>query len=215
VGLLDRILQALRRVPFTLLMLALVVAFGLVTHSPLHHLPLSSLGHLSYAPTDLAHPTAWWRLVVSAGPTEGGRAFWEALLGVAFFVGVAEWRAGTSWAAATFWGAHVGALVVESLVVGLPFAWLHLPMGDDLAASGGVGASAGYLGSLGLVVATLPRHWRYRAAGSMLVLLIVLLVIPVGQDDERAVWLTDGMCHLVAFCIGFGAREYWRRRQPS
>jgi hypothetical protein len=199
-------------VPFTLFMLMVVVTFGLATHSPLHHLPLTSLRHLSYAPTDLAHPTEWWRVVVSAGPTEGGRAFWEALLGVTFFVGVAEWRAGTSWAAATFWGAHLGALLVESLLIALPSAWLHLPLGDDLAAVGGVGASAGYLGSLGLVVATFPRRWRYRIAGGILVLLIVLMVIPVGQDDERAVWLTDGICHLLAFCIGFGSREWWRQR---
>jgi hypothetical protein len=209
-----RIGQTLRRVPFTLLTLTLIVAFGIATHSPLHHLPLSSLRHLSYAPTDVSHPADWWRLAASAGPTEGGRAFWEALLGVAFFVGVAEWRAGTVWAAATFWGAHLGALLVESLAIALPFAWLHLPLGDDLAASSGVGASAGYLGSLGLVVATLPRRWSYRAAGAILVLLIVLIVIPVGQDDARAVWLTDGICHLLAFCIGFGSREWWRRKQP-
>ncbi|MCL4367592.1 MAG: hypothetical protein M1337_00180 [Actinobacteria bacterium] len=46
-------------------------------------------------------------------------------------------------------------------------------------------------------------------------LLVVLLVLPVGQGGERAVWLSDGICHLVAFSIGFGAREWWRRRMPS
>jgi hypothetical protein len=208
------VLRALRRVPFTLLTLVMVIAFGLATHAPFHHLSLGSLGRLSYAPTDLKHLADWWRLVVSAGPTEGGRAFWEALLGVTFFVGVSEWRAGTAWAAATFWGAHLGALLVQTLVIALPFAWLHLPMGVDLAESAGVGASAGFLGSLGLAVATLPRRWSHKAAGAILVLLVVLLLVPVGQDEARAVWLTDGVCHLVAFSIGFGAREWWRRRMP-
>ena len=211
-GALRRMREVLGRVPFTLLTLGLVIAFGVATHAPLHHLSLNSLAGLSYAPTDLTHAAEWWRLVVSAGFTEGGRAFWEALLGVGFLVGVSEWRAGTVWAAATFWGAHLASVVIESLAIALPLWWLHLPLGADLAASAGVGASAGYLGSLGLAVATLPPRWRYKAAVTILALLVVLFILPVGQGTQRAVWLTDGVCHLVAFILGFGARECWWRR---
>jgi hypothetical protein len=64
-------------------------------------------------------------------------------------------------------------------------------------------------------VSTLPRRWTYKAAGGILVVLVVLLVglpsLPVAAG-RRAVWLTDGICHLLAFCLGFGVHQWWQRR---
>jgi hypothetical protein len=204
---------AARRLPFTLATLALLVAFAIATHTVLHPLSPELAARFGFAPVDLTHPVEWWRAVLSACVTLGGRAFWGAVVGVVFFVGASEWRAGPAWAAAGFWGGHLGSLLVEALVVALPAWWLGLPLGKELATVAGVGLSAGYLGSLGLFAATLPRPWDRRLAAGVLLVLVVMAVIPVGQGDDRAVWITDGIVHLLAFSFAFGARVLWQRRQ--
>lgn len=201
------------RLPFTLVTLALIVAFGIATHAVLHPLAPNLVDRFGFAPVDLTHPVEWWRTVLSACVTLGGRAFWGAVVGVVFFVGASEWRAGTAWAVGGFWGAHLGSLLVESLVVALPAWWLGLPLGKELATVAGVGASAGYLGSLGLFAATLPRPWGRRLAGGVFLVLVVMAVIPVGEGDDRAVWITDGIVHLLAFGFALGARVLWQRRR--
>ncbi len=204
----------MRKVPFTALMLVVVAAAGVWSVSVLHPLSPALTERWGFAPADLQHPLEWWRIVASALVTTGRRAFFEALLALALVTGMTEWRAGTAWAAVGFWGGHVGSVLVESLLVALPMWWLGWPLGKELATVPGVGASAAYVGSLGLLVALLPRRFSLPVAGVTILALLVRVLPPSSAAaDLRALSLTDGIVHLLAFVGVYSARMLWQRRQ--
>jgi hypothetical protein len=202
--------QIVRRLPFTLISLAVLGLVALLTNSHVGDLPREWFNRLAFAPRDLwlIH---WERLITSAPVTGGGGAFWQALGLVALTVGAAEWLAGTRRAALTFWGVHLATLLVQSLLIVVPLHTLGSSLGTALYLARDVGPSAGSFGCLGLACARLPRPWRWASGGLVLAGLatVFLLAVFTGQD---AVVVSFDMAHLLAFPLGWLSSTLGRRR---
>ena len=111
--------RVISRLPFTLIMVILLMLVAWWTNSILQELTREWVNRLGFAPRDFWF-LRWWRLILSALVTSGGVTFWFALGMVAFTSGVAEWQAGTLRAALTFWGVHLVTLVIEGVICSLP-----------------------------------------------------------------------------------------------
>ncbi len=112
----------LRRFPFTLMMLILLGLAALWINTHAATISVEWLDRLGFAPLDLL-ALGLGRLFTSALVTSGRQFFWEALVAVAFAVGLSERLTGACRAALTFWGVHFSTLLIESLFVGLPLHW--------------------------------------------------------------------------------------------
>ncbi len=175
----------LRRIPFTLTMLAGLFAAALVTNTVFQTITHHWLNRLGFAPNDL-----WYgrleRIVTSAWVTSGGMVFWQAVFFIAFAVGLAEWQTGWKRAAVTFWGVHVLTLILLSFLLSLAGNSLRSfgLKASELARD--VGSSAGYFACLGLASARscVPE----RADGGILLLgFAVALFLPPGSGESAAV----------------------------
>lgn len=207
-----RVLQALWRLRFTLLLLAALGVAAVITNTQLQLLSARTLEKIGFAPRDI-FALDLWRAFTSALVTNGGATFYLALGSVALFVGAAEWLAGTGRTAATFWGMHLLTLVIESVFVALP---LHLsgdPLGTALVAARDVGPSAGYFACLGLALMSLKMKPALRATAivGMFAALVVAALFPVASAAEEVRELSAGIAHLIAFPLGVLAWRIGRR----
>jgi hypothetical protein len=110
-----RVEQVVGRIPFTLIMVILLLLVAWWTNSYVQELTREWVNRLGFAPRDFWF-LRWERLILSALVTSGGVTVWFALGMVAFTSGVAEWKKGTLRAALTFWGVHLVTLVLEGLI---------------------------------------------------------------------------------------------------
>src|SRR5512137_1703508 len=110
-----RIGKMIRRIPFTLCMVIILLLVAWGTQSYFQELAHAWVSRLGFAPRDFWF-FRWERLILSALVTNGGSIFWFALGMVAITSGVIEWRTGTWRAALTFWGVHLVTLVIESMM---------------------------------------------------------------------------------------------------
>ncbi|HEY7801191.1 MAG TPA: hypothetical protein VIE40_00825 [Dehalococcoidia bacterium] len=198
------------RLPFTLLTLAVLAAFGLWTRSAYSELPRRAIEQVGFAPRDLLG-FGWGRLFNSALFTHGELEFWAAVAMVLFAVGIAEWFTGTAFAAVTFWGVHLATLIVESVFVALPLKLAGLAIGAQILDLRDVGPSAGYVGALGVVCAMLPGRWRYAASAAVIGVLVYIGFAPDVDDLSMAAIMSATIAHLIAFPLGFAAYTVWRR----
>jgi hypothetical protein len=194
--------QHIQHVPFTLVMIGLLLLVAWWTHSYIEVLAERWINRFGYAPRDLWF-FRWDRLILSALVTSGGSVFWIALGMVAFTSGTAERVTGTRRAALTFWGVHLATLLIQSLVFSLPLHQLGFSQARALFFSRDVGPSAGYMGSLGLVSARLPKPWRWITFGAVLLFLLVSLFLPPRQGETYVVKLSADLAHLLAFPLGW------------
>jgi hypothetical protein len=197
-----RLGQIIKRIPFTLIMVSLLLLVAWGTQSYFQELARSWVSRLGFAPRDFWF-FRWERLILSALVTSGGYIFWFALGMVAITSGVAEWRQGSWRAALTFWGVHLVTLLLESLLFLLPLHRLGFTQARALFFSRDVGPSAGYMASLGLVTTFLPKPWRRVAFGAILIFLIVALFLPPRPGETQAVKLSADMAHLIAYPLGW------------
>lgn len=203
----------LRRVPFSLCMLAILLVVAWWTNSYFQELTHAWINRLGFAPRDLWF-FRWWRLVLSAFVTSGGITFWLVLGMVAFTSGVAEWLSGSVRAALVFWGVHLVTLVSEALIFTLPLHQLGFSQPHAVYYLRDIGPSAGYMGSLGYIMIFLPKPWRWVAFGIILVYLVVFLLIPSGGATSRAIEFTDDLAHLIAFPLGWLTATLIGKRVP-
>ena len=194
--------EFLQRLPFTLIMLALLLLVAWLTHSTFQELAKTWVSRLGFAPRDLWF-FRWERLILSALATSGGSIFWFALGMVAFTSGTVEWMTGTRRAGLAFWGVHLLTLVIESLLFLLPLHRLGFPQARAAFFSRDVGPSAGYMGSLGFIVSFLPKPWRWLAFGLVLAFLVISLFLPPRAGETSAVKLSADMAHLIAYPLGW------------
>jgi hypothetical protein len=194
--------QIIRRIPFTLVMVGLLLLAAWGTQSYFQELAHEWVSRLGFAPRDFWF-FRWERLILSALVTNGGTIFWFALGMVAITSGVAEWRSGSWRAALTFWGLHLVTLVFESLMFLLPLRQLGFTQARALFFSRDVGPSAGYMASLGLVTTFLPKPWRWIVFVAILIFLIIALFIPPRPGETQAVKLSADMAHLIAYPLGW------------
>jgi hypothetical protein len=209
-----RFKQSIRRIPFTLSMVILLLLVAWGTHSFFQELAEIWVSQLGFAPRDLWF-FRWERLILSALVTSGGSIFWFTLGMVAFTSGVAEWVTGTLRAALTFWGVHLVTLVLESLLFLLPLHQISFIQERALFFSRDVGPSAGYMGSLGLITTFLPKPWRWVAFGAILIFLIVSLFLPPRPGEIQAVKLSADMAHLIAFPLGWMSAFICKRKSTQ
>ena len=209
-----RVGRVIKRLPFTLIMVILLLLVAWWTNSYILELTREWVNRLGFAPRDFWF-LRWWRLILSALVTSGGVTFWFALGIVAFTSGVAEWKAGTLRAALTFWGVHLVTLVLEGLIFSLPLRPLGFSQAHALFFSRNVGPSAGYVGTLGLITTFLPRPWRWVAFSAILVYLLVAVFLPPQTGVTAVIELSDDLAHLIAYPLGFmSAYLFEIKRKP-
>jgi hypothetical protein len=194
--------KVIRRLPFTLMMLAVLVLVALLTET--HNAALSEvwLACLGFAPNDL-WLLRFERLVTSAVVTYGGKVFWEALCMTLLSVGLAEWLAGTRRAVLTFWGVHLLVLLIESLLLALPLRLWAGVTGEAVSLVRDVGPSAGYFACLGLACACFPGRWRWISLALILGGLIFAFFLPPGAGEAELVKVFADIAHLLAFPLGW------------
>ncbi len=205
----------IRRLPFTWVMVILLLGVAWWTNSYIQALTQVWISRLGFAPRDLWF-LRWWRLILSAFVTGGGVTFWLALAIVAFTSGIIEWLNGSLRAALVFWGVHLATLVSEALIFTLPLHRLGFTQARGLFFSRDVGPSAGYMGSLGYVVFCLPKPWCLVGLGVILAYLAAAVAIPSGSGMTPAIELTDDLAHLIAFPLGWlAAYLMMSRKRPK
>lgn len=197
-----RVVQIVKRLPFTICMIILLCLVAWWTNSYFQELAEIWVSRLGFAPRDLWF-FRWERLILSAFVTNGGISFWFALGMVAFTSSVAEWVTSSLRAALTFWGVHLITLVLESLLFILPLHQLGFTQARALFFFRDVGPSAGYMGSLGLITTFLPKPWRWVAFTTILIFLIIALFLPAQAEEAQAVKLSADLAHLIAFPLGW------------
>ena len=190
------------RIPFTLIMVGLLLLVAWGTHSYFQDLARVWVNRLGFAPSDFWF-FRWERLILSALVTSGGTIFWLALGMVTVTSGIVEWRCGSGRAALTFWGVHLVTLLLESLLFLLPLHQLGFTQARALFFSRDVGPSAGYMASLGLITTFLPKPWRWVAFGAILAFLVISLFLPARSGVTPAIKLADDLAHLIAFPLGW------------
>ncbi len=206
--------QLIRRIPFALIMVVVLLIVAWWTNSYFQELTRAWMSRLGFAPRDF-WLFRWERLFLSALVTSGGITFWLALAMVAVTSSIAEWINGTWRAVLAFWGVHLVTLVIEALIFTLPLHQLGFNQARGLFFSRDVGPSAGYMGSLGYTVAFLPRPWRWIALGAILVYLVAALFFTLNSGVTPAVELSDDMAHLIAFPLGWLAANLLGRKSAA
>lgn len=189
--------QLVKRVPFTLALLALIILAGLLNGAYRGAIDPAWFERVGYAPRDLWH-LRLDRVLSSALFTERPRGFYQALWLIALGVGGVEWRFGTSSAFGCFWGLHTLAVVAEALILGAASALTSVA---TLTSVRDIGPSAGYFGCLAVLFGTLPgpRRWLNPVfLVSLSVTLIWSLVVPT----EPAV-LNANLAHVVTYALGW------------
>jgi len=199
---LRRLLQRIRRFPFTLFMLIILLFMAWGTHSIFQGLSDAWVSRLGFNPQDF-WSFRWDRLILSALVTNGGLIFWFALLMVTLTSGVIEWLDKSGRATVAFWGVHLVSLMLESLIFLLPLSQLGLAQASLSFSSRDVGPSAGYMGSLGYSLVFLPKRWRWFGFTGILIFLNLSFFLPTGSGERQAVKLSADMVHLIAFPLGF------------
>ena len=204
--------QLARRIPFTLFMLLILLVVAWYTNSYFQVLTRAWMSRLGFAPRDF-WLFRWERLFLSAMVTSGGFTFWLALVMVAVTSGVAEWMTGSLRAVVAFWGVHLVTLVMEALIFSLPLRQLGFTLARGLFFSRDVGPSAGYMGSLGYIVAFLPKPWRWIVFSLILVYLVAAFFLPESGGLSPAINLSDDLAHFLAFPLGWVAAAIIARKR--
>ncbi len=188
--------------PFTLIMMVGLILFAIFTNSYFTQISRHWINRIGFAARDFRY-LRFERMFTSAMVTSGGKVFWQALLLVGLFVGLAEWFTGTKRATLTFWGVHLLTLVLLSLIVSLA---LHQLRDFGLAASEferDVGPSAGYFACLGLLSAQLKRPWNWVSGLLLFIMFAVYLFLPPGAGERAAMKFSADFAHLLAFPLGW------------
>lgn len=194
--------RAFPYLPFTLVMMAGLILFAVFTNTYFEQITRHWLNRIGFAPRDFWY-LRFERMFTSALVTSGGKVFWQALLLVGLFVGMAEWITGTKRATITFWGIHLLTLVLLSLIVSLT---LHQLRDFGLAASEferDVGPSAGYFACLGLVSAQLKRPWNWVSGIFLFLIFAMYIFLPSGAGKGAAMKFSADLAHLLAFPLGW------------
>jgi hypothetical protein len=193
---------AINRLPFTLIMLALLILAAWITETNTGKLSLYWINRLGFSPQDL-FLVDLWRMVTSALITDGGRTFWIALWMVLIALGSAEWYAGTLHAIVTFWGVHLLTLLIQSLLIVWPVHLFSLNVSTALLLTRDIGPSAGYFACLGLAINCLPKPWNWLIGLMVLAGLFVVFFTSYLAQPVPILQLSADMAHLIAFPFGW------------
>ncbi len=192
----------LRRVPFTLTLLAILGAVGIATGTHIEPIAKDWLRQLGFAPKDL-WALNFERLFTSAASTHGGAVFWRAVAAISLFVGASEWRAGTRRTAEVFVGSHLITLALMAIAMRPGLHSFQPGLVEVLHRARDVGPSAGYFGTLALLCSTWVGSLRRISIGAVATVLVAALALALARDGTRAVSVSAAIAHLIAFPVGW------------
>jgi hypothetical protein len=195
------IASPLKRCPFTLLMLVVLVGAGIYGQSHVGLLDAELHHQVGHSPR-LLFGGHWHRLLTSLVFTAGGWRFYSSLALLATAVGCVEFVYGTRRAMLTFFGIHFATLLFVAGAIAWPLSMLETLHGELLFDARDVGPSAGYYGCLGLFVAGLSSRKREAIVAAIALLLILRLISSSLQLAEEGRVMSADLAHLVAFPLG-------------
>jgi hypothetical protein len=185
---------------FTLFITGLMLTAAIVSGSLYKPLTPAWQDQLGFAPRDLFTPR-WDRMFTSALVTSGGKGFWPAFGAMIALVLTSEKLSGSRRAALAFWIPHLGASIGGSLLTWLAVQFSKSTLLNEIYTLRDVGPSAGYFGCMGLIVAQLPRPWKYLAGFGIMAGLIGGMIYSAHYGPTIDV--SAGLAHLVAFPLGW------------
>ncbi len=196
-----RMQVTIRRCPFTLLMLTVLIVAGVYGQShlgsldaELHRQMGSSVRHLVEGQLH--------RLFTSIMFTAGGGRFYASLMMFAVSVGWVELAYGTRRACLTFFGVHLLTQLVLTVGIAFPLVVLQSRYGPLLFEARDVGPSAGYYGCLGLAIASLSVGKRNGIFIAIAGVLLCRLVWSTMRLPEEGRMMSADLAHLIAFPLG-------------
>ena len=197
-----RVERGALQVPFTASTVAMVVLAGWLTSTYAGvRLSAHAITRLGSSPADTASFNVL-RGVMSAFVTNGPAAFWLAVVAIAVFAGISELRFGSLRTGLAFWGSHIVTLALSWILLG------SLDLAGDAAArllyiAHDVGPSAGYVGCLGYLLASLGSKARSTALAVGVVVLSGMLAINLGSLESDPSGVSAALSHLIALPVGF------------
>lgn len=202
----------LRRIPFTGLLLAVVVTTAILTGTDRGPLDPALRRLFGFAAIHLP-AFEWHRMLTSVVLTTGGREFYASAAMLALSVGAAELLHGTRRTIAVFLGVHLLTLVLVAVLLALPLASAGVVQGELLAHARDVGPSAGYFGCLGLALTALPRRARAVALIVLLAYLAAHFLWSFVRVPDAGRRISADAAHLIALPLGFliGRSPFLRR----
>lgn len=200
----------LRRIPFTILLCAVIVAAGIYGRS--HVGPLDTDLHWAsgHSPR-LLLDGHWHRLVTSILFTAGGWHFYASIVMLTLCVGWLEFHEGVQRTMVVFFGSHLLTLLISDFGIALPLAYLRFQHGKLLFHANDVGPSAGYYGCLGFAVGVLTGRKLAAAAGVVGLVLMSRLIVSGSRSEVDGVTLSADLAHMIAFSLGVASR-WWNKK---
>jgi hypothetical protein len=196
-----RVMNLLLRLPFTLTMLAILIAAGVYSRSHIGLLDETIHARAGYS-MRLMLEGQLHRAVTSLLFTAGGWRFYSSIAMFALAVGYVEWTYGTTRSITTFVGVHIAMLAVMTASVLIFNATAQTHRGYLLWRVQDVGPSAGYYGCLGLALAGLASQFRWPSIAAIALVLIARTVWSFVHLPEDGRMLSADLAHLIAFPLG-------------
>lgn len=183
----SRVWAAIRRAPFTLAFVVLLLGIGIATGSIVT--PAAEMPWFEAVATGLPAFEAgrWWTVFTSPFFLSPPYVYLTLLPLLIIGFGWSEWRFGTLRTIGIALGGHIiGVLGAAGVAAALSQTDWH--WGDKLASSLDVGPSCGAFATLIFAIATLPSPWRLRARVAVLIWVgISLLYLGQLYDLEHAI----------------------------
>ncbi|QDV85699.1 hypothetical protein [Planctomycetes bacterium TBK1r] len=198
-----------KKIPFTLLMLSLLVVAGIYGQTHIGLLDADVRDDVGFS-TRLLFSGHLHRIFTSLFFTAGGWRFYSSLLMFAVGVGWVEYSRGTKQTAASFFAIHVLTVLLLSLFVTWPLTAIETRHGLTMFDARDVGPSAGYYGCLGFALAGLKRKPRNVIVAMIFIVLIGRLTWSSIHLPEDGRMLLADLAHLIAFPLGLSAEMYSR-----
>ncbi len=190
-----------QRLPFAILMVVFLVAFGVTTES--HAGPLAAAFRRAFGSSlQTTIDGDFVRLFTSLFLTAGGWRFFASALMLGLGVGWAERLAGTIRAITVFLSVHIITLMIIYFGLILPSAASHFANAEWLVDARDVGPSAGYYGCLGSELGRLNSKWRWTIVAVISLVLLARLIISSGAIHEHPHQVIGDVAHVIAFPLG-------------
>ena len=189
------------RYPFTLAMLAALIAAGIYGRTHVGELD-ENVRHRAGYSVRLLLEGELHRGFTSLFFTAGGTRFYSSLVMLAVAVGWVESSYGTLRAVTAFFGVHLATLVLMSVSIALLYAMAQTHRGSLLWEVKDVGPSAGYYGCLGFAIAGLSPGLRLSLVAAVASILLVRLAWSSIHLPEGGHVLSADIAHLIAFPMG-------------
>lgn len=189
------------RCPFTLAMLAALIAAGIYGRTHVGELDANVRHHAGFS-VRLFLEGEVHRGFTSLFFTAGGTRFYSSLLMMTLAVGWVEATHGTVHAATVFFGAHLLTLLLMSVSIALFYTMFESHRAQLLWEVRDVGPSAGYYGCLGFALAGATPGLRMSLVGTVAAILILRLVWSSVHLPENGHVMSADLAHVIAFPLG-------------